>query len=127
MRRTVFSVALALCLLWAGTCAAGEIGWMTPEQLKEELGRVTVLDVRPGMSRLFSLSKITGSVREEPGKEDEWANKYPNDRPLVLYCQTDVTSSGVARKLSALGFEKIFILRGGWSAWSGAGFPTEKK
>jgi 3-mercaptopyruvate sulfurtransferase SseA len=30
-------------------------------------------------------------------------------------------------KLKALGFKQVFALKGGWSEWEKAGYPTEPK
>jgi 3-mercaptopyruvate sulfurtransferase SseA len=33
----------------------------------------------------------------------------------------------VAQKLMALGYNKVYALKGGWKEWSKAKYPTEKK
>jgi rhodanese-related sulfurtransferase len=33
----------------------------------------------------------------------------------------------VARQLIEQGFTKVYALKGGWSAWEKAGYPTEPK
>jgi hypothetical protein len=30
--------------------------------------------------------KIKGAVREDPKVFESWANKYPKDKTIVLYC-----------------------------------------
>lgn len=122
--------ALALCMFLACAAAASAAGvtMMTREELKAlQDSRPIILDVRPSMAWTFSGSKIKGAVREDPSKVESWEQKYPKDSQIVLYCQTDVTSSGVARQLASAGFQRIYVLRGGWSAWSEAHYPTEKK
>jgi len=32
----------------------------------------------------------------------------------------------VALRLKALGFAKVYALKGGWNEWTAAGFPTER-
>ncbi len=121
--------ALTLCLfLVCVSVASAAVTMMTREELKDlQDSKPIILDVRPTMSWVLSGSKIKGAVREDPSKVESWEPKYPKDCQIILYCQTDVTSSGVARKLASDGFQKIYVLRGGWSAWSDAHYPTEKK
>jgi rhodanese-related sulfurtransferase len=115
-------------LVCEGVALAAGVTMMTIEELKAlQDSKPIILDVRPTMSWAFSGSKIRGAVREDPSSVESWQQKYPRDSQIILYCQTDVTSSGVARKLASAGFQKIYVLKGGWSAWSDAHYPTEKK
>jgi len=33
----------------------------------------------------------------------------------------------MAQKLMAMGYTKVYALKGGWEEWSKANYPTEKK
>ncbi len=126
--RRIAILALGIFLVCTGTASAAGVTMITGEELKAlQDSKPIILDVRPTLSWTFSGSKIKGAVREDPSNVESWQQKYPRDSQIVLYCQTDVTSSGVARKLAAAGFQKIYVLKGGWSAWSEAHYPTEKK
>jgi hypothetical protein len=62
---------------------------MTKEQLQAMLGNpeVIILDVRVDREWKDSKSKIQGAIREDPWKGiKSWAEKYPKDKMLVLYC-----------------------------------------
>lgn len=64
---------------------------MTKEKLNSLLGNsdldVIILDVRLGKEWYNSKWKIKGAVREDPEKDVKaWADKYPKDKTLVLYC-----------------------------------------
>lgn len=61
---------------------------MTKEQLKARLGsaELVLIDARSDMAWADSNQKIAGAVREAPEKFDEWKNKYPQSKTLVLYC-----------------------------------------
>lgn len=62
---------------------------ITKEELLPMLGNpdVVILDVREGESWKNSKWKIQGAVREDPLKEAKtWADNYPRDKTLVLYC-----------------------------------------
>jgi rhodanese-related sulfurtransferase len=108
--------------------AAG-ISKIGKDELNADLSNpdIIILDVRAPMNWLFSTSKIKGAIREDPRDVKAWESKYPKDKKLVLYCQTDVTSSGVAREMASAGFERLYVLKGGWSEWSSSNLPTEKK
>jgi rhodanese-related sulfurtransferase len=61
---------------------------MTKEELKAMLGNpnLIIVDVRQRIDWADSDLKIKGAVREDPLAVDSWANKYPKDKTLVLYC-----------------------------------------
>ena len=59
------------------------------------------------------LETITGEVV---------ASRYATDEPLIVYCRTGVRSQEAARKLVALGYERVYNL-GGIRDWP---YETEK-
>ncbi len=61
---------------------------MTKEELRSLLGNpdVVILDVRVGPEWQATKEKIQGAVREDPEALKNWADKYPKDKTLVLYC-----------------------------------------
>ncbi len=65
-----------------------EVPRMTKEELRSKLGSpdVTIIDVRVGGEWQASKEKIQGAVRQEPGEVKTWADKFPKDKTLVLYC-----------------------------------------
>jgi len=83
-----FLFVIALCWISASAYAAEGVSKMTKEELKERLDRpdVIVLDVRSGRDWKSSEVKIKGAVREDPRAVASWADKYPKDKTLVLYC-----------------------------------------
>ena len=77
----------ALCMLAQSVIAAG-VPRMTKEELKSKLDNpgVVIVDVRVGKDWKGSEFKIKGAVRGTPAKFSSWAEKYPQDKTLVLYC-----------------------------------------
>jgi rhodanese-related sulfurtransferase len=61
---------------------------MPKEELKAMMGSsdLVIIDVRYGKDWTESDSKIIGAVREDPKVFKFWANKYPKDKTIVLYC-----------------------------------------
>jgi rhodanese-related sulfurtransferase len=45
-----------------------------------------VLDVRRGKDWTSSEFKIKGATYAKPDAYDTWANTYPKDKKIVLYC-----------------------------------------
>jgi rhodanese-related sulfurtransferase len=61
---------------------------MPTDELKAMLGSpdLVIVDVRYGKDWTDSDVKIKGAVREDPKVFEPWANKYPKDKTIVLYC-----------------------------------------
>lgn len=47
---------------------------------------LVILDVRSGRDWSASEVKITGAVRANGDDFDNWANSYPKEKTIVLYC-----------------------------------------
>jgi predicted sulfurtransferase len=81
----------AVVLLWvftAGAVASDDVPRMSTQELKELLGSadVIILDVRTSKDMEGSTSTIKGAIREDPQAFDTWADTYPKDKTLVLFC-----------------------------------------
>jgi hypothetical protein len=61
---------------------------MTKDELKGMLGipDLVIVDVRYGKDWTDSDLKIQSAVREDPKVFESWANKYPKNKTIVLYC-----------------------------------------
>ena len=84
---TVVIGVATLCML-GQLAIASEVPRMTKEELKSKLDDpdVVIVDVRVGKDWKGSEFKIKGAVRGNPAEFSSWAEKYPNDKTLVLYC-----------------------------------------
>ena len=71
-----------------GAIAEKNVPRMTKEELKKLLGNsdVIIIDVRMAKDWGASKTKIKGAVWEDPDNLKSWADKYPKDKTLVLYC-----------------------------------------
>lgn len=82
-------LAISLGLLEVGSVSfAEQAKRMTKEELKAMMDSpdLVVLDIRQGKDWTASEHKIQGAVRENPGKLNEWAEKYDKEKTVVLYC-----------------------------------------
>ena len=81
-------VLISVGVVWSTWAKSEDAPRMTKDELKAMFGDrdLTIIDVRYGKDWTGSDMKITGAVREEPGKVKSWAAKYPKDKPIVLYC-----------------------------------------
>ena len=60
-----------------------------------------------------------------PDVNAEKLGKY-RDRPIIVYCNRGNSSSGYSGRLRKLGFESVYCLKGGLSAWERAQLPLTK-
>jgi hypothetical protein len=89
--RLLTVLMLSLMLVgWSGVTALAdkEVPRMSIDELKGMLDSkdFILLDVRAGKDWSSSELKIAGAVREDPKDFDSWADKYPKDKKIVLYC-----------------------------------------
>lgn len=84
---TTISTLLIMLLVTVGAALANT-DIMTKEQLKKAMdeGDVIVLDVRRGKDWSASEFKIRGALRADPSQFSSWADQYPKNKTIVLYC-----------------------------------------
>ena len=91
-RRSLMVLAVTFSLVGSGLLSsavkAAEVARITKEELRAKLGDpdLVILDVRRGKDWSASDVKIKGAVRADPGDTAAWADKYPKEKTLVLYC-----------------------------------------
>ena len=47
-------------------------------------------------------------------------------RPVIVYCERGQRSRNAVGVLGKSGFERVYLLRGGFNAWRDAGLPVQK-
>ncbi len=91
-RSMLMGLAVAFSLVGGGllssTVKAADVARITKEELRARLGDpgLLILDVRRANDWSTSDAKIKGAVRADPGEVADWADKYPKEKTLVLYC-----------------------------------------
>ncbi len=87
---------------------------------KEE--NIFVLDVRS--KEEYAEGHIPDAVNIYVGELEERADEVPSDRPVVAVCGLGNRSGIGASILKRRGFERVYNLIGGMTAWRAKGYPT---
>lgn len=95
-------------------------------ELREKMqkGEAVAVDVRGDV--LFGISHIEGAVSMPLGSLLEHSSELPEDKLIVPYCscKAEELSGSAVLELQQAGFKKVAALRGGFHAWSEAGYPV---
>lgn len=82
------------------------------------------VDVRPVAD--FDKGRLINAVHvpaaEVPDRLDMLRKR--GDKPLIVYCTNGLASARVAQTLVKAGFARVYNLKGGLTAWEGAGLPV---
>ena len=104
--------------------ASGMLAVVPTEAVKLINNDAMVLDLRSAES--FSRGHIVGArnvpMDELEGHMDKLA-KFRN-KPVVAVCDAGITSSKAVNALRNSGFESVYNLKGGMTAWGQAGLPV---
>lgn len=85
---------------------------------------VLVIDVREPSE--FASGRIPEAKPAPLGSLEKAAAEWNRQDALLVYCQSGKRSERAVEQLRALGFRDVASLKGGLSAWTAAGFVTEK-
>ena len=83
-----------------------------------------VLDLRN--TETFSKGHIVNAKNIPYDEFDAQSNKVQRwiNKPVIAVCDTGITSTKAVDALRKSGFESIYSLKGGMTAWGGAGLPV---
>lgn len=79
---------------------------------------VQLIDVRTGFE--YKSGHIENAVNIDffdRSNFNENFSIFDRERPIYLYCRSGNRSQRAAKKLLAIGFKKIYDLKGGYKAW----------
>ncbi|RPI27047.1 MAG: rhodanese-like domain-containing protein [Acidobacteria bacterium] len=81
-------------------------------------------EYRPGHVK----GAVNISAKKEPDVIKSALSRQKKDQEIVIYCDGEEcgASTMLAGKLQRLGFTKVHVFFGGWTAWKNAGLPVEK-
>ena len=116
---------------------ASDVEWVAPDELKARLSGdapPAIIDVRSTETYVGSDGKIKGALHVRLRRLRARLAQSPlkdlaRDREVVTYCAcpNDEASVRAAQLLSAAGFKRVRVLKGGWQAWLAARGPVESK
>jgi rhodanese-related sulfurtransferase len=116
-----------LCALWAQFAAAATAS-VSLEQMRAAIATqsAVVIDIRESFEHatgvakgavLIPMSTLSKRLAELP---------KPNDKPLLVVCNTQNRSSKIVEQLQAAGFSNARYVQGGMSEWNARRLPTVK-
>ncbi len=80
-----------------------------------EEGSCLLLDVRE--LKEYEAGHIPSAKARPLSQMNEWPSELTRDRTIIVYCRTSHRSRRCAEILSAGGFQDLYVLEGGYSAW----------
>ena len=114
----------------SGAEAGKAMHFLSPETFINDLHQgkeYVAIDVRtPAEARLFTLSlpnslAIPTSEVFTPGKLEQ----IPADKPVVIICKSGARATAVGTALRHIGFDNVFILKGGFQGLAGYYGPKQ--
>jgi thiosulfate sulfurtransferase len=90
---------------------------IAPEKVKEMLeeGSANVVDIRdPGS---YSAGHIPTAVSVSDSTVQQFIESAEKEKPLVVCCYHGISSQGAAEYFSENGFNEVYSMTGGYSAW----------
>jgi len=77
-----------------------------------------LLDVREPAE--YKLGHIPGAILMPVGDITDGYARYPKEEMIVTYCKSGMRSEVAAAYFRSHGYQRVFILAGGYNAWIGA-------
>ena len=123
------ALAVISALLVQNLMAGAGAGYIDTGRVTELINRddAVVVDVRPmadfsGGHIINALNIPVGSFKNQLGQLEKH-----RDKPIIITCRSGVQSSAAYKALRGAGFEQVYELRGGMTAWQGANLPVSCK
>jgi rhodanese-related sulfurtransferase len=102
-----------------------EVGTLDATRLMNDENAL-VIDVRE--DREVAAGRVPNAVHvplsQLPSRAGELTRSAK--RPVIVYCDRGVRARNAAGVLGKTGFERVYLLRGGFRAWRDAGLPVQK-
>jgi rhodanese-related sulfurtransferase len=74
----------------------------------------------------FASERVKGSILIPLGDIEKRYTELPREKTIYLMCRTGRRAAEAQKKLLALGFSDVRVVKGGFEAWKAAGFECEK-
>ena len=85
--------------------------------------KADVIDIR-GDEEAFADEHVPGSRRLDPADKEALSQELPEDRPVVLVCESGEESAELAATLREDG-RTVVSIEGGMDSWKSAGLPVQ--
>lgn len=112
-----------LLLTTVATAAMQNISATDMQRLVKQTPNIYLLDVRTLGE--YTQKRIKGAHLIPIDQIEKRINEIPNNRPIIVYCETGVRSSLVGRYLDRLGYSSVANLSQGIMGWQVRGYPIE--
>ncbi|WP_199610514.1 thiosulfate sulfurtransferase GlpE [Flocculibacter collagenilyticus] len=89
---------------------------ITETKQKLDNGDVVIADIRDDAT--FANGHIDGAFHLNNGTIVEFMNQHDFDQPVVVACYHGHSSQGAAQYLLHQGFEEVYSMDGGMTAWA---------
>ncbi len=101
---------------------------ITPEEFKDHLDKVTLVDVRRPDEFDGELSHIQGARLVTLGPDlDTFLKTHDKDDEIVFVCRSGARSGRATLQSRSMGFSKSVNLQGGMLLWNERKYPVEKQ
>jgi len=119
----VVLVASAAYVLMAGDDAAyGDVSVEQARSLIQEEPDLVVLDVRTVAE--YEEGHIAGAINIPVEELEERLGELDPSSEYLVYCRTGNRSRVAVQLMSAGGFQRVYHMSSGITAWVGAGYPV---
>jgi rhodanese-related sulfurtransferase len=107
---------------------SSQLKTITSDQLTRLVNQQNALLVDTRSPEQFQAGHIVNAVNIPTKELDQASKKLPKGkkRPVVVYCQSGRTSMKTCQQLEKQGFEQIFNLKGGITAWVNDKLPLSR-
>ncbi|MCK5638202.1 MAG: rhodanese-like domain-containing protein [Flavobacteriaceae bacterium] len=114
----IVSISLTSCAQGSSAKKSNVVSLITPQELNEKLGNIQLIDVRTPQE--FAEGHIDNAKMIDYMQSDfmNKMSKLDTSKVLYIYCRSGNRSGKAARKLEAMGFPKIYDLKGGILNWN---------
>ena len=120
---------MAAALLAAPLLAADqpEFIHMSPQTAAQRTDLV-IIDVREAYELAEELGYIDGALNIPLGRilAEGLGGKIDKNSPVLMVCRTGVRSARAAARAKKLGFDQVYSLDGGMTAWVAAGLEVKR-
>lgn len=122
-------VWIALIAFGCSASEAQQVTRVSNEQLANLLKQpeVQLLDVRTPAEVAQGIIEGATIIDIYDPEFTSKVNQLDKEKPIAVYCASGGRSAKSAKKLTDLGFKKIYDLKAGYRGWKSEGYPTVKQ